>query len=340
MKIGIIAFTERGAALAGSIRAALVQEGDAAGVAKGFGEGKISLAAWTKEQFTASDALIFVGATGIAVRAVAPHLQSKAVDPAVVSVDEGGSWVVPLVSGHIGGANDLARRIAGLIGAEAIVTTATDVNGLWAVDSWAVKQELAVANIGSIKKVSGSLLAGKEVLLASEFPISGNPPSQVRFVQVEPGTEFPDDAYASVSVRTSAPGLRLVPRALAVGIGCRKGTPFERIDAACNEFLKLHEFDGRSLAQVASIDLKEHEPGIVAFSEHRGILFKTFSADVLNAVAGDFAPSAFVSSVTGTDNVCERSVVASGGKVLVHKEVHDGITFSAGVLPVELTFSS
>ena len=95
------------------------------------------LGVWTGERFADSDALVFIGATGIAVRAIAPHVRDKFSDPAVVSVDEAGQFAVPLLSGHVGGANDLAREVAAAIGARAVVSTSTDVNGLFAVDEWA-----------------------------------------------------------------------------------------------------------------------------------------------------------------------------------------------------------
>ena len=106
------------------------------------GLGGVTLAGWTAQQFAAADALVFVGAAGIAVRAIAPHCQSKATDPAVVVLDECGRFAVPLLSGHLGGANDLACRLGAACGAVPVITTATDANGLFAVDEWAKKTKL------------------------------------------------------------------------------------------------------------------------------------------------------------------------------------------------------
>ncbi len=123
-----------------------------------------------------SDALIFVGAAGIAVRAIAPHCQSKTTDPAVVVVDECGRFAVPILSGHLGGANDLARAIAAVCGAVPVITTATDAHGIFAVDEWAKHQNCMVLEPERIKLVSGKLLAGQPVHYWTDFPVTGTAP--------------------------------------------------------------------------------------------------------------------------------------------------------------------
>ena len=145
--IALVSFTKRGAELAERLQKALGGE-TASGV---------TLSAWTADNFPVRRALVYVGAVGIAVRAIAPYLQSKATDPAVIAVDERGLFVVPLASGHLGGANDLARQIASLTGGTAVVTTATDINGVFAVDAWARRQDCVVSQPSGIKSVSAKL---------------------------------------------------------------------------------------------------------------------------------------------------------------------------------------
>ena len=166
-----LAFTEKGLALAQKLASALP------GTVARCGHGGPGLADWAAEQFAHADALIFVGAVGIAVRAIAPHCRSKAVDPAVVVLDECGHFAVPILSGHLGGANDLARALAAVCGAVPVITTATDANGVFAVDAWARHQNCAVLEPERIKLVSGALLAGKTVQFASDWPIAGSPPA-------------------------------------------------------------------------------------------------------------------------------------------------------------------
>ena len=152
-----LAFTAKGLALAQKLAAAYPGS-----VARcGHEAGQVHLADWTARQFAGSDALVFVGAVGIAVRAIAPHCQSKAQDPAVVVLDECGRFAVPILSGHLGGANDLARALAAVCGAVPVITTATDANGVFAVDEWAKHQNCTVLEPERIKLVSGALLAGK-----------------------------------------------------------------------------------------------------------------------------------------------------------------------------------
>ena len=159
MNCAYLAFTAKGLALAQQLAQTCP------GTVSRCGLGGVTLAGWTAQQFAAADALVFVGAAGIAVRAIAPHCQSKATDPAVVVLDECGRFAVPLLSGHLGGANDLACRLAAACGAVPVITTATDANGLFAVDEWAKKQNCAVWETPRIKFVSGALLAGKTVLV-------------------------------------------------------------------------------------------------------------------------------------------------------------------------------
>ena len=171
MTAAIIAFTRRGAELGRKLAAALggALYAPARFAADAGAEPVPALAAWTAARWEDSDALVFVGAAGIAVRAVAPHVRDKFTDPAVAAVDEAGRWVVPLLSGHVGGANDLARRIAALTGGQAAVSTATDVNGLFAVDQWAARQGFAIEDRTAAKAVSAALLDGEAVGFASDF---------------------------------------------------------------------------------------------------------------------------------------------------------------------------
>lgn len=113
------------------------------------------------------------------MRAIAPHVASKASDSAVVAIDEAGRFAVPLLSGHLGGANELAQTVARVAGAIPVITTATDVRGVWAVDTWARRAGLAVSNPEAIKRVSARLLSGGRVALYSDMPISGQPPEGV-----------------------------------------------------------------------------------------------------------------------------------------------------------------
>ena len=172
MTVRLLAFTQKGMELARRLAAEL------SGEAARCGEG-CTLDAWTADAFANADALVYVGAAGIAVRAVAPYAGNKASDPAVVAVDECGRFAVPLLSGHLGGANRLARRIGAVCGALPVITTATDANGAFAVDEWAVRQGCCVLDVPRIKRVSAKILAGGMAVLRSPWPVAGTPPAGV-----------------------------------------------------------------------------------------------------------------------------------------------------------------
>lgn len=322
--IALIAFTDRGMGLAKKLAVSLGGEAERAR------DG--GLAAWTAAHFQKNEALIFVGAVGIAVRAIAPHVRNKAEDPAVVCVDETGRWAVPLLSGHLGGANELARAIAALTGGEAVVTTATDINGLFAVDLWARKQGMAVLQRERIKAVSAKLLRGGTVTIESGSPIQGEPPA---------GVLLGKDGDVLVSYRAAdTPALQLVPRVLTLGVGCRRGTEAETLEAAFQQFCAERGALPQAIEAAASIDLKADETGLLRFCAAHGWTIRFYSAEELRTVPGNFTASAFVESTAGVDNVCERAaVLSSGGSLIENKYARAGVTFALAERPVQYDWS-
>ena len=223
-----LAFTDTGLALAK--RLAVILPGSVARC----GQDGTSLAEWTSAQFVHSDALIFVGAAGIAVRAIAPHCKCKATDPAVVVVDECGRFAVPILSGHLGGANDLARAIAAVCGAVPVITTATDAHGIFAVDEWAKHQNCMVLEPERIKLVSGKLLAGQPVYYRADFPVMGTVPAGLF------PADTPEKADFALTLCPTGQALHLVPRIGVLGIGCKRGTSAETLEAAFAAFCTRH----------------------------------------------------------------------------------------------------
>ena len=328
MKISLTAFTDRGEALAVKITKQLNNDGEKAEFVRcgkrHMPSGSepacpedgalrapepypyVRAAEWTGKVFGESDALIFVGAVGIAVRSIAPHIVGKTTDPAVVVIDEAGLFVIPILSGHLGGANALASRLASITGGQAVITTATDVNGVFAFDDWARRMNCAVENTDLIREVSGTLLGGGIVPVSSDFEILGEVPC---------GVEISSYAESSVCVTirnevcVDERKLRIIPRIVCVGIGCRRGAPAEEIVDAVTEALRENGISPKALAALASIDLKAEEEGIKELARKYRVPFLTYSAEELREVLGEFTGSEFVMSVTGVDNVCERAAV-------------------------------
>ncbi len=339
-RVALIAFTEQGLALAQKVATALsspYDEKDAwtADVSRGFGPDSAPLMEWAAEHFRFDDALVVVGSCGIAVRAIAPHVCSKASDPAVVVLDEGGRWCVPLLSGHIGGANRLAERISAVTGATLVLTTATDGRGVWAADSWACEQGLVIDDPHAIKHVSGKLLAGGTVRVFSDVPLSDEMPAGlVRCFDVAEA-DVVISPLRRVGVGPEA--LWLIPRCVNVGIGCKRDKAADDIEAAWQAALEGMAsvgivVDQRAVAQVRSHDLKADEQGLIEFCKNHGWDFATFSTDELWHVEGCVSPpSTLVESVTGVDNVCERAALLGGGSLLWPKHAYDGVTVSVAM---------
>lgn len=295
-----------------------------------------SLSQWTKVHFQQEDALIFVSAAGIAVRAIAPFVRDKFTDPAVVSVDEQGRFAVPLLSGHVGGGNALAAQVAAITGGTAVISTATDANGVFAVDVWAKSQGLVIGNRELAKRISAALLEGERVGFASDFPVSGELP-----VGLVSGLTQKYNVLVSVKngQKTQDNILLLHPKALVLGIGCKKHLPQDHVERIVRKLMEENHLAMESVCQIASIDLKAEDEGIRRLAEHLQVERRFFTADELNAVEGEFTPSTFVSSITGVDNVCERSaVLASGGQLILKKCAREGVTLAAALRSVTLTF--
>lgn len=328
MKLELIAFTQRGMALAQRLAEALSGCGHQAACTR---DG-LKAEEWAGRAFSRSDGLIFVGAAGIAVRAIAPHLLHKSTDPAVVVLDEGGQFVIPILSGHLGGANDLAREIAALINATPVITTATDVNGVFAVDQWARRQGLIVCNPEGILSISSRLLAGETVGFFSPWPIAGEVPRGLCLVSRE-------EAQVVLDLhRPERDALWLCPKGLRVGMGCRRGTPVSVLRTLLEEILTEKDIPRKAVSALCTIGLKKDEPGLQELARELGVPLTTYSAQELAQVPGDFTPSPFVEQITGVDNVCERAALASGGTLLRKKTAKDGVTVALAMEELHLTW--
>ncbi len=348
MRAAVFSFSARGAELSKRVADALRRvgyEAEAMTVAKYAPETGLApmlpdYKAACAAAFVSCEALVFVGAAGIAVRAIAPHIKSKLTDPAVISIDERANFVMPLLAGHIGGANELARYLAASLNATACVTTATDVNGLFAVDEWAARNKMVISSLLAAKDFAAALVAKENVGLYYDegFTVSSALPAQVKCESTLPiGMAVTLDSTRTPFKTT----VRLLPKIVHLGIGCRRNTPLENIEAlVLPELEKLH-IDLRSVVALASVDLKKDEQGLLAFAQKYKLAANFYTADELNSVAGDFTPSAFVKSVVGVSNVCERSAVldSKNGRLLLRKTSLNGVTLAVAAENLVLDFT-
>ena len=328
MKLAIFAYSRQGRETAGRVQTCLCVPGDEfrcyAPEKHAGGEFLPILGPCT--QFTApvfawADALVFVGAVGIAVRSIAPYVKDNRTDPAVLSVDELGRFVIPLLSGHIGGANALAHRLAAALGAVPVVTTATDINHKFSVDDWAARNGLAITDMSIAKAVSAAILE-RTVPLCCDFPIAGAlPPGTAA------GTDGPLGVCISWRNRLPFPAtLLLVPPVLHLGLGCRRGVSLEQVGAAVEQVLADHHIRREAVKCAASIDLKQNESGLLEYCAQQGWPLEFYSAQALAALEGNFTPSERVFRVTGVDNVCERAAMMGAVRLVVPKTALNGVT--------------
>ena len=334
------------------------------------------------------DAIVFVTASGIAVRSVAEHLAHKSEDPAIVCMDECGKHVISLVSGHVGGANALTQMLADVMWATPVITTATDVEGRFSIDEYAREHNLVVTDWAKAKAISAEVLAagaepvwvdeaaGSQEEEKNECEIGKEQKStgidvgkiendgcknevdgcenrvggcenridgcgnriNVKRLQIGSHQVIITPQDGSVDAQT----LQLIPRCIVAGVGCKKGTPVDKIEHAVQDAFAKAGLRMEALCAVVSIDLKKEEAGLLEFCETRNVPFETYAAEELQAVPGTYSASEFVSGVTGVDNVCERSAVkyasehgmnqgeqllgrqAKHGELLLRKQAQDG----------------
>ena len=255
---------------------------------------------WTKDSFEMHLPILFIGSTGIAVRTIAPFVESKLTDSPVIVMDELGKNVIPILSGHFGGANEIAAQLAELIGASPIITTATDINNVFAVDVFAKENGLKITDKDKIKKVSSKVLKGEKLKLT----------------QTDDAIEIDE--------------LRLVPKRMVLGMGCKKEKSFEDLKNFVNEIYTDQELMD-NLYAISSIDVKATEIGLIKLAQFYGAKFLTFSSEELKNAPGEFQESDFVNETVGVGNVCERAAVLGAGKestLIRNKSAKNGMTFA------------
>ena len=221
----------------------------------------------------------------------------------------------------------MALQIAEDLGSIPVITTATDINKVFAVDTWAKSQGLQILNPQCIKLVSSKLLKGESVHVKSDYPIQGNLPKNVYLNDLEDSNVGYDVIITHKDLENERKNdtLFLVPQIITVGIGCRKDISFEAIESSILNILESENYHILAINALASIDKKANEKGILEFGKKYDLPFNTYSAEELNSLEGDFTKSEFVKSVVEVDNVCERSaIMESNGKLIRRKDTCDG----------------
>jgi cobalt-precorrin 5A hydrolase len=271
--------------------------------------------------------LIFIMASGIVVRCIAKHLKDKTTDPAVLVMDEKGRYVISLLSGHLGGANEVANKIASRTGAEPVITTSSDVNGLIAVDILSKQHGLLIGSMTDAKIIMSMMLNGQQIgqindSLANVPVYFHSPIAEAEGVVIISGKAV---------IRQSVPFVKLVPVNIIMGIGCRKETSADDILDFITFLLLENNIDTQCLKCMATIDQKKDEPGILEVAAHMGLPLLNFSDEQIGEVEHLFQSSAFVKEKIGVGCVCEPAAYLAGGRrgrFIAVKTKRNGITLS------------
>ena len=300
------------------------------------------------------DSLVCIMATGIVVRILAPLIVHKTSDPAVVVLDQKGKYAISLLSGHLGGANDLAREMAVISGGEAVITTATDVAGELSFDTFAKKHDMAIENIGQLKHISGALLSGKKVNVFTDKNAAELYPELAKeqkrgMIAILPLSEFfktyaiesnipavviDERLFVSNStVPQAAPVLYLRPRTICAGIGCKRNMEQKPIEEALLQTLKEEGIHPFSLKCIATIPLKSDEPGIIGTAANLNVplqIIPTEEIENLDISQLGIQTSEFVANQTGVLSVSTASsyLASSKGTILRDKAKYKGITIA------------
>jgi len=260
--------------------------------------------------FAECDRLVCFLATGAVVRLVAPLLHGKADDPGVVCVDEAGRFAVSLLGGHGGGANELAREVGEVLGAEPVVTTATDAVGLPGLDTLGLPVE------GDVAAVSRALLDGEAVALRAEvtWPLPPLPVADEGAYTVRVTDRLVEPADGEAVLR---------PPTLVVGVGASKGAPVEEVLGLVEDALREAGLSAASVAELATVDAKAGEPGLVEAARRLGVPLVTHPAEELARVTVPNPSDAPLAAV-GTPSVAEAAALVGGGELLVPKRKSAG----------------
>ena len=342
--LSIISFTEKGAHLSLKLLDMLSEEGENAWLytkCSKYRDGSINKRLryvysntdeWAKVQMSAKNGLLFIGACGIAVRAIAPWVVNKLYDSPVLVMDELGTYVIPILSGHVGGANEIAVKIAEMTGSIPVITTATDLNKSFAVDIFAKKNYLYIENKNGIAKVSSKVLRGEKINIAIESHGYGHDSrfaNQIKIVDFTP--KQPVDVIITTGNCGYNADLVLRPREYVLGMGCKRDKEPEKIAGYIDQTLTALGISKNQVYAICSIDKKRDEAGFLQWSSLERIPFITYSAEELEDVEGDFEVSQFVKSQVGVDNVCERAALkgcGEGGELVYRKHASDGMTIA------------
>lgn len=295
---------------------------------------KGSLKVFMKKIFQDYQEIVMVMSCGIAVRSIAPYLNSKLTDPAVVVLDEKGNFAISLLSGHIGGANELAEKIARVTGGQAVITTASDNLGLESVDMLAKRYQLHMEDMDQVKKVTSALVNGLKVVLVNDSPLN----IEVNSLEHTELTQVHEETVGAIIYvghkeelgleNSILPIAKLRPRNLVLGIGCKKNSEPVKLENAVERFFRDQNISLYCLKSIATVDVKYSEPAILVMADKLSLPICIVARETILPIENKFTCSDFVKKTIGVGCVCEPAayIVSKKGSMVAPKTAFDGIT--------------
>lgn len=283
------------------------------------------------------DILLFIMATGIVVRVIAKYLEHKSKDPGILVMDEKGKYVISLLSGHLGRANDMTVFLGELINAQPVITTASDVIDSIAVDTLAMRLGCHIESLEDAKNITALMVNGETVLLSSEIRVEIPLPNNILEISQSKekigeakGIIYISNKKAISSFMESRNSVHLIPRNIIIGLGCRRGVPKERIVAVIDSTLKEFNIHHKAIKHITTVDIKKDEVGIIEAAKHYGIPVKIVTRNEIKKVEDKFHISEFVKETIGVGGVCEACgyITSNKGRCISKKRGSDGVTIS------------
>lgn len=284
----------------------------------------------TKECFKESKYIIFISSTGIAVRAISKFIKDKKVDPGVIVVDVCNNFTISLVSGHLGGANYMTQKISEILNNTPVITTATDNLKIKAPDILAKENNLIIDDFNMAKRIASRLVNNKKVYFFDDRNILKVPDGYLNTTKIKENTVvITDEVISDKNI------LILLRKDIILGIGCKKGTSFQKLKDFVFKELKLRNIDLRSVKSIGSIDIKKDEECIKLLAKELKVDLHFFEKEEIEKVQDEFIGSEFVRKITGVKAVSGPSVKLLNGEILEEKLIFEGITLSIGRLRSE-----
>lgn len=285
-----------------------------------------------KRAYKKYDGIVFIGATGIAIRLIFPYIKDKYKDLPIIVIDDMGKFSISLLSGHVGGANTIAEKLGSFLGATPVITTASDNRGFESIDNFAKNNNYYIDNKKDLTKIMSMMVNGEKIGLLSKEEGKLDYPK----LEIIKDIRTLKDIKALIVIAKEdldeksidIPFISLKTKDINIGVGCKKGIGSDRIIKAIKEELKTLNIDSSRIKSMGTVEVKKDEKGIILSSKHFNCPLKIFSIEEIKKVEDKFKKSDFVKKTIGVYSVSEPSAYLLGGELLVKKAKHDGITIS------------